>query len=173
MQWKTHKSINFYIPNTRCNYSSHKDPYTFTPVAFTLFLTHSKGFWGFCCIWPFDQSKLVEWCGSCCFCLPLYPHFGGGVTWPDFSVLNIDPEKIWYKSCNLLVNINNLWPLYLLGAMFNICWTWFCSVLNVKLYVVKLWQLNFSLIYGCVYVILCNMHTIFRTCSLSGMGTIT
>lgn len=75
----------------------------------TLFLTHSKGFWGFCCIWPFDQSKLVEWCGSCCFCLPLYPHFGGGVTWPDFSVLNIDPEKIWYKSCNLLVNINNLW----------------------------------------------------------------
>lgn len=110
LQWKTHKSINFYIPNTRCNYSSHKDPYTFTPVALiTLFLTHYKGFWGFCCIWPFDQSKLVEWCGSCCFCLPLYPHFGGGVTWPDFSVLNIDPEKIWYKSCNLLVNINNLW----------------------------------------------------------------
>lgn len=118
--------------------------------------------------------KFVKWCGSGCFYLLLYLHFGGRITWPDFLVMNIGPENLWNKNCNLLVNItcNKFWPLYLLGALFNICWTWFCSVLIVKLYVVKLWQLNFSPIYGCLYVILC-MHTIFRTCSLSGMGTIT
>lgn len=77
-----------------------------------LFLTHFKGFWGSRCIWPFYQSKLVEWCGSSCFCLPLYPHFGGGATWPDFSVLNIGPEEMWHKSGNLLVNINKLWHLH-------------------------------------------------------------
>lgn len=121
----------------------------------------------------FLSIQFVEWCGSGCFYLPLYPHYGGRITWPDFLVMNIGLENLWNKNCNLLVNVNKLWPLYLLGTFFNICWNWFCSVLNVKLNVVKLWQLNFSPIYGCVYVILCIMHTISRTCSLSGMGTIT